>query len=95
MCFFDVFFHEEDLTAAEKQAYEDRTNEKIRKLANGHKAVLDLEAKCPRCNGMAPISDFAGSIRKAICPLCRLSFQPETEYLIKALYARAGLDEAD
>ena len=95
MCFYDVFFYEEDLTAGEKQAYEDKANEKIRDLADHHRGILDFEAKCPHCEGMAPISDFTGCIRKASCPLCHQSFKPEAEHLIKALYARAGLSEAD
>jgi hypothetical protein len=93
VCFYDVYWLEEDLTAAERQAYNVKVDEALA-CAQQHRSILELEARCPRCCNNAPIAKFTGSIRQAVCPLCHQSFAPEPGHLVQALYARAGLSYA-
>jgi len=94
VCFYDVYWLESDLTAAEQQAYNVKVDEALRARAEQHPSILELEARCPHCCNNAPIADFTGSIRQTVCPLCHQSFEPEPGHLIQALYARAGLSDA-
>jgi hypothetical protein len=93
MCFYDIYWYEEDLTATERQAYQHKVNQKLRDSSGRRCTILELEVQCPLCKNTAPIEQYTGNIRNARCPLksCDGSFKPETEHLIKALYARAGL----
>ena len=94
MCFYDIYWYESDLTAGERQAYNAKVDKALRdRLDNHRSSILELEVRCPRCCKMAPIAQYTGSIRKAVCPFkqCGRSFVPEPEHLIKALYSRAGL----
>ncbi|EMD69638.1 hypothetical protein COCSADRAFT_166614 [Bipolaris sorokiniana ND90Pr] len=79
MCFYDVFWYEEELTLEEKHAY-------------ASKLDGELEMQCPLWGGNSCIGDFTCSMRLAVCPHCRRSFRPEPGHLMQALYVRAGLD---
>jgi hypothetical protein len=91
--FYDVYWLECDLTAGERRAYNVQVDEVVRARAQQHSSILEFEARCPRCCNNAPIADFTGSIRKAVCPLCHQSFTPEPSHLVQALYAQAGLSD--
>ncbi|KAH8687362.1 hypothetical protein BGZ60DRAFT_501544 [Tricladium varicosporioides] len=91
MRFFDVYWYEGDLKAGERRAYQEKVDKTVRTQAAQYPSLLELEVQCPHCQGNAPIADFTGSIRRAVCPLCRQTFQAEAEHLVRALYARAGL----
>lgn len=93
MCFYDVYWFESELTARERQAYDTKVNDTLRARAAQHPSILELEVQCPHCRDNAPIADFTGNIRLAVCPLCRRSFKPEPGHLVQALYARAGLSD--
>lgn len=94
--FYDVYWLESNLTALEKQAYDTKVQETLRRRSKEHPSILELEARCPRCYFNSPIADFKGNIRQAICPRpsCQQSFAPEPGHLVQALYARAGLSDA-
>lgn len=89
--FYDVFWHESDLTPSERAAYDAKVEEKLRSYTTEYPSLLELEATCPLCQGISLISDFVGNAREAICPRCSYSFVPQPGYLVQALYARAGL----
>lgn len=95
MCFFEVFWYEEDLTAGELRAYQEEVDKTLRARADKYPSLLELEVQCPRCKGNASIADYIGSIRCTVCPLCGKTFKPESEHLVKALYARAGLGNVE
>ncbi|KAL2128020.1 hypothetical protein VTI74DRAFT_9840 [Chaetomium olivicolor] len=89
--FYDVYWVESDLTESEKQAYNANLDETLRSLANEHRGIYELRARCPHCSVDSPIADFSGSIRAAVCPVCRQSFAPQPGHLMQALYIRAGI----
>ena len=93
MQFYDVLWDEEALTPSERQAFQTKVDDEVARRSQKYPSLLELEVRCPRCRGNAPVADFKGSIRRAVCPLCRDAFQPEPGYLVQALYARAGLRE--
>lgn len=93
ICFFDVFWYESDLTLKEQQAYQAKVDEKMRTWAVQHPGLLELEQQCPHCKGIAPIANLTGNIQQRLCPLCHQSFKPEPDYLVQAVYARAGLSD--
>jgi hypothetical protein len=91
MRFFDVYWYVEDPTAGELRAHKEKVDETVYARAAQHPSLLELEVQCPRRQGNAPIADFTGSVRRAICPLCRQTLKAEAGHLVKALYVRAGL----
>lgn len=93
MQFYDVYWYENDLTAGERQAYAAKVDEEVRARVAQHPSVLELEMQCPKCKGNAPVADVTGSIREAVCPLCRQAFKPEPGHLVQAIYAKAGLGD--
>ncbi|KAF9772475.1 hypothetical protein IL306_009820 [Fusarium sp. DS 682] len=93
MRFYDFFWLEKDLTRSERQAYNMRVDEELRRRAEGHQGIFELEYRCPKCDNNAPLADFSGSIRRATCPKCQGSFEPEAGHLIEALYVREGLND--
>jgi len=95
VCFYDVYWLEEDLTAIEQQAYTLKVDEELHARAEKYPSILELEARCPHCHVNSPIADFTGSIREAVCPRCHESFAPQPGHLVQALYARAGLNDAE
>ncbi|KAH7336028.1 hypothetical protein BKA65DRAFT_458517 [Rhexocercosporidium sp. MPI-PUGE-AT-0058] len=95
VCFYDVYWLEEDLTAIEQQAYNLKVDEELHARAEKYPSILELEARCPHCHVNSPIADFTGSIREAVCPRCHKSFAPQPGHLVQALYARAGLNDAE
>jgi transcription elongation factor Elf1 len=92
--FYDVYWLESDLTAAERKAYDVQVYEALRARTVEHPRILELEARCPRCYANAPIADFRGNIRQAVCPRCHQSFTTEPGHLVQALYASGGLSDA-
>jgi hypothetical protein len=86
---------ESGLIAVEQQVYNAKVDEALHVRAAQHPSILELEAHCPNCHANAPIADFSGSIRQAVCPCCHKSFAPQLGHLVQALYARAGLSEAE
>jgi hypothetical protein len=93
VCFYDVFWLEKDLTDQEREKYQNRTDDVLGVHAEQYPSILELEVCCPYCSKNAPIGDYTGNIRQAVCPLCRKPFKPEPGYLVQALYARAGLSD--
>ncbi|VUC21636.1 unnamed protein product [Clonostachys rosea] len=91
MSFYDVFWVEDDLSDAEKEAFDAKVNKRLREEAMNHPGLLELEARCPNCHQNSLIVDFKGSIRESVCPRCSEAFKPESFHLLQALYARAGL----
>jgi hypothetical protein len=92
--FYDVYWLESDLTAAERKAYDFQVYEALRVRIVEHPSILELEARCRRWYGNAPIADFRGNIRQAVCPRCHQSFTTEPGHPVQALYTRAGLSDA-
>jgi hypothetical protein len=91
--FYDVYWLESDLTDVERQAYAVKVDKALRARATQYPSIFELETRCPRCHANAPIADFSGSIRQAVCPHCHKSFVPQPGHLVEALYARAGLSD--
>lgn len=89
--FYDVFWYESDLTPSEREAYGAKVEEKIRMYTTEYPSLRELEAMCPLCQRISLISHFVGNALEAICPHCSHSFVPQSGYLVKALYSRAGL----
>jgi len=95
MSFYDIYWLESELTRGEIQAYDAKVDESLREHSSQHPSIFDLEVQCPRCNHVAEIAKFTGSIRLATCPLCMQSFKPEPGYLMQALYIRAGINDSE
>ena len=85
MQFYDVYWLERDLKETEKQAYKAEVDKKLRRRAAKYPSILELEARCPHCQINAPLTNFEGSIRHTLCPLCKRQFTIEPEHLIAAL----------
>jgi formylmethanofuran dehydrogenase subunit E len=95
VCFYDVFFLEKDLSNVEQEAYKVKVDEDFHARAKKLPSILELEVRCPHCHDNAPSGDFSGSIRQAVCPRCHKSFAPQPGHMVQALYARAGLNNAE
>jgi hypothetical protein len=80
--FYDVYWLEEDLTSVERQAYNMKVDKELRRRAKHHPSIFELEYWCPKCRENAPLAEFTGSIRRALCPNCEESFKPEAGYLV-------------
>jgi transcription elongation factor Elf1 len=93
MNFYDVYWLESDLTSVERQAYNTKVDEELRRRAKEHPSIFELEYQCPECRENAPLAEFRGNIRIAICPNCEESFEAEAGQLVQALYLRAGLSD--
>ncbi|KAF1841325.1 uncharacterized protein K460DRAFT_292463 [Cucurbitaria berberidis CBS 394.84] len=93
MHFYDIYWLESDLTVKEREAYNAHADERVRARATKHPEIFELEIQCPLCKRNAPIADFTGSVRSAVCPLCNRGFRPAPGHLVQALYARAGLSD--
>ncbi|KAF5964991.1 hypothetical protein FBULB1_12498 [Fusarium bulbicola] len=91
--FYDVYWVEEELTDAERQAFDARVDEELRRHAEEHESIFELEYQCPRCSETSTLAGFRGSVRSALCPKCQGWFEPHPGSLVKALYLRAGLNE--
>ena len=85
MRFYDIFWLEEDLTDAERAAYNAEVSRLFRTHSENYPSIMLLEARCPRCSQKAPISKFTGGIQEAVCPNCRAKFKPESEHILQAL----------
>ncbi|KAJ4318661.1 hypothetical protein N0V84_006749 [Fusarium piperis] len=95
MRFYDVYWLEDDLKDAEKKAFDDEVDRKLRDKAEKYPSLLELDARCPHCCQDSPIAKFRGSIRESVCPRCGMTFKPESCHLLRALYARAGFGDAE
>ncbi|KAF4454080.1 hypothetical protein F53441_3365 [Fusarium austroafricanum] len=93
LSFYDVYWVESDLTEAERQAYDTNVDEEIRRRAEEHEGIFELEYRCPGCGDTSRLADFRGSVRRAVCPKCQQCFEPDAGNLVKALYLRAGLND--
>ncbi|KAF5656985.1 hypothetical protein FCIRC_13419 [Fusarium circinatum] len=91
--FYDVYWVEEELTDAERQAFDARVDEELRRHAEEHESIFELEYQCPKCSDTSALAHFRGSVRRALCPKCQGWFKPDPGSLVKALYLRAGLNE--
>lgn len=91
--FYDVYWVEEELTDAERQAFDARVDEELRRRVEEHESIFELEYRCPRCLDNSALADFRGSVRKALCPRCQGWFKPDPGNLAKAMYLRAGLND--
>lgn len=91
--FYDVYWIEPALTNAERQAFDASVDEELRRRAEQHESIFELEYRCPRCLDNSALADFRGSVRRALCPRCEGWFKPDPENLAKAMYLRAGLNE--
>ncbi|KAF5544172.1 hypothetical protein FPHYL_11108 [Fusarium phyllophilum] len=91
--FYDVYWVEGGLTKAERQAFNAMVDEELRRRAEEHESIFELEYRCPRCSDTSPLADFRGSVWNALCPKCQGWFKPDPGNLIKAMYLRAGLND--
>ncbi|KAF4499923.1 hypothetical protein FAGAP_3924 [Fusarium agapanthi] len=91
--FYDVHWVESGLTNAERQAFDARVDEELRRRAEEHESIFELEYRCPRCSETSPLAVFRGIVRRALCPKCQGWFKPDPGSLVKALYLRAGLND--
>jgi hypothetical protein len=89
--FYDIYWLLSELSDEEEAAYADANDKAFRKFASRYQSILELHAQCPRCDQSAPIADFRGDIREAVCPNCGDDFAPDPSHLLQALYARNGL----
>ncbi|SCV48304.1 uncharacterized protein FFB14_10308 [Fusarium fujikuroi] len=83
--FYDVYWVEEKLTDAERQAFNARVDEELRRRAEEHESIFELEYRCPKCLGNSALADFRGSVRRALCPKCQACFEPDPGHLAEAL----------
>ncbi|KAK5651992.1 hypothetical protein OQA88_10895 [Cercophora sp. LCS_1] len=72
-----------DLTSTERQAFDDKVEEKLSCCLGERPEPWNLEAQCPHCRQNAPILEFTGNVRSARCPLCCRDFSPETQHLLE------------
>ncbi|EWY99974.1 hypothetical protein FOYG_03899 [Fusarium oxysporum NRRL 32931] len=93
LSFYDVYWLERDLTDAEQQAFDSQVDEELRRRAEQHESIFELEYRCPRCRDTSPLAEFRGSVRRASCPKCQGLFEPDAGNLVEALYLRAGLND--
>ncbi|KAG5790490.1 hypothetical protein H9Q69_010442 [Fusarium xylarioides] len=91
--FYDVYWVEGGLTKAERQAFNAMVDEELRRRAEEHEGIFELEYRCPRCSNTSQLADFRGSVWSALCPKCQGWFKPDPENLMKAMYLRAGLND--
>ncbi|CVK96005.1 uncharacterized protein FMAN_13925 [Fusarium mangiferae] len=91
--FYDVYWIEPELTNAERQAFDARVDEELRRRAEQHESIFELEYRCPKCLDNSALADFRGSVRRALCPRCQGWFKPDPGNLAKAMYLRAGLND--
>lgn len=82
MSFYDVFWLEDDLTGVERVAYEVYVDQQVRSRAAQFPGLFGFEAICPLCSDRSAVTDFAGNMRRAICPRCRGPFTPEPGHLV-------------
>ncbi|KAF4957101.1 hypothetical protein FGADI_3320 [Fusarium gaditjirri] len=92
LSFYDVYWVEKELTEAERQAFDTRVDEELRRRAEQHESIFELEYRCPRCKDCSPLAEFRGSVRSVSCPKCQGVFKPDPGNLVEALYLRAGLN---
>ncbi|KAH7009769.1 hypothetical protein EDB80DRAFT_713833 [Ilyonectria destructans] len=85
VCFYDVYWLESDLTESERRAFDCRADKIVRSHAAKYPSIFDFEARCPLCSDSAPIANFTGNVRQAVCPHCSRSFAPEPGHLLQAL----------
>ncbi|EWZ79700.1 hypothetical protein NW765_004422 [Fusarium oxysporum] len=93
LSFYDVYWVESELTDAERQAFDTQVDEELRRRAEEHESIFELEYRCPRCKDTSPLAEFRGSVWRASCPKCQGLFKPEAGNLVEALYLRAGLND--
>ncbi|KAF5243564.1 hypothetical protein FANTH_8143 [Fusarium anthophilum] len=91
--FYDVYWVEKGLTKAERQAFDAQVDEELRRHAEEHKSIFELEYRCPRCFDNSALADFTGSVWRAVCPKCQGWFEPDPGGLAQAMYLRAGLND--
>ncbi|KAG5752155.1 hypothetical protein H9Q70_005209 [Fusarium xylarioides] len=91
--FYDVYWIEEELTHAEREAFDARVDEELRRHAEEHESIFELEYRCPRCFDNSVLADFTGNVRRALCPKCQGWFEPDPGSLAQAMYLRAGLND--
>ncbi|KAF5652146.1 hypothetical protein F25303_3620 [Fusarium sp. NRRL 25303] len=91
--FYDVYWIEPELTNAERQAFDASVDEELRRRAEQHESIFELEYRCPKCLDNSALADFRGSVRRALCPRCQKWFEPDPGSLAKAMYLRAGLND--
>ena len=95
MRLYDVFWFAAYLLPEERKAYDVEVDQAVNSRANNHPGIFVFEIRCPLCRNNASIKSFKGSIRRAACPNCNQSFEPQPGYLVQALYARAGLHDIE
>ncbi|KAF5602447.1 uncharacterized protein FSUBG_7754 [Fusarium subglutinans] len=91
--FYDVYWLEKGLTKAERQAFDAQVDDELRRRAEEHGSIFELEYRCPKCSDTSAMAHFRGSVRSALCPKCHGWFEPDPRGLAQAMYLRAGLNE--
>jgi hypothetical protein len=85
MRFYDIFWLEEDLTDAQRAAYNAEVCRLFHTHSENYPSIMLLEARCPRCSQKAPIAKFTGGIQEAVCPNCKAKYKPEPDHILQAL----------
>lgn len=75
MKFIDVYWTPEDLLPSEKAYYRDHGGEVADNLMKKFIGLQKAEYKCPQCLCVSFVTDFKGTLHKAICPKCREKFK--------------------
>ena len=85
MEFFDVFWTEEDLLPAEKEAYRRDGPIIAAKLMKSLTSLQTATYTCPLCFLESNLSEFRGHLLAAVCPRCRGTFNANEDHSDLAL----------
>ncbi|CAF3443893.1 unnamed protein product [Fusarium graminearum] len=88
-----ALWHKDTAMQFYDRAYDTRVDDELRRHVDGYPSIFDLEYRCPRCQKNAPLAQFRGSVRRAICPNCGEYFEPQPGRSVEALCVRAGLND--
>lgn len=86
MKFFDVYWKEDELTPAEKEAFKQKGTKKAKEISQDLTSLYDLDYECPKCKIESKIKDYTGHLLEAQCPKCNGRFKPDHAGIMQSLY---------
>ncbi|XP_028410702.1 uncharacterized protein LOC114533385 [Dendronephthya gigantea] len=72
--FFDVSWDWDKATEGEKEYYRKHAAEVAAKLMSSLKGLQNAEYTCPKCEKKSLVTEFEGTLSKALCPKCQSEF---------------------